>query len=620
MCGIAGIYNYKTGRPVERTDLERMARSIVHRGPDAEGFYSAGEVGLAHRRLSIIDPRAGQQPMLDEHGNVIIFNGEVYNYIELRRQLEGPFRTDSDTEVILRGLAQRGVSALQGFIGMFTIAYWNGEELLLARDRLGIKPLYYALTDDGIVFGSEVKAMLASGQVRTRRNDAVLNAYFSTGFVPGEQTAFEGILKLPPGCVMRVGRHGVQIQPYWSLSYSESDISESEARARFEDLLMDAIKLRLRSDVPLGVFLSGGLDSSSIVALLAPEVDRPLETFSVYYQMNGYDETRYARQVAERYGTVHREIEVTADTFVDFLPDFIWHMDEPVTEAASISLYYVSKLARESVTVTLSGEGADEILAGYEIYRYMSLIEQYRHAPASVRNILDLMLRNAPHAKIRKYAELARWPLEQRYLGVSLCAPDILSDAGGSLLSESMRQTLRELPGYAQMIAPLYQDTFGAAPLNRMLSLDTRTWLPDDILVKADKMSMATSIELRVPFLDHRLVEFCATLPVDFKRRGRDVKYLLRSIMRERLPADVLSREKMGFPTPLIHLFRGRLYDLMREIMAEPATREHGVFDPKAVLSLLEAHKNGQQHHIRLWQILVLELWQRRFLDGGVGA
>jgi len=618
MCGIAGIYNFRSSLRVDPSTLEGMANAMQHRGPDDQGVFTDRNLGLAHRRLSIIDLDSGHQPMAGDRGNVVVFNGEIYNYLELREGLGGDrvFRTHSDTEVILHAYQAYGLDCVQHFRGMFAFALWDGHRLVLARDRMGIKPLYYALTPSGLVFASEIRALLESGQIEASLEPERVGAYMAVGYVPGEQTLFKGVRKLPPATLMSVDARGVTTREYWDVRFSPRPISGRQAEEQFRDITEEAVELRLRSDVPLGVFLSGGLDSSAMVALLAPKVSQPLETFSVYYQMPGFNETRYARMVADRYGTVHREIEVTPKMFLDFLPDYIRHMDEPVTEAAGISLYYVAKLARESVTVVLSGEGADEILAGYEIYGYMRAIERYRGLPHALRRALDALWRRSRNPRIRKYASLAQLPLEERYRGVSMYDPSDLSIEGEPLMSGDMRAYVEENHPFRSQVEHLYEDTEEYSDLSRMLYLDMKTWLVDDILLKADKMSMAASVELRVPFLDHRLVEFCASLPDHLNLRGFTGKRLLRSVVGELLPKPIIARKKMGFPTPLEYLFRKGLYTQFKEILLDGQTARHGIFSPRAIEKLLKAHERGQDHHKRLWQILVLELWQRTFLDG----
>jgi len=556
--------------------------------------------------------------MADEGGNVVVFNGEIYNYLELRKELggDGAFKTHSDTEVILKAYQAYGLDCVDRFVGMFAFAIWDGRRLVLARDRLGIKPLYYACTPGGITFASEIKSLIAAKLVRPALNEEQLGAYLAVGYVPGGQTLFKGVRKLPPGTVMCVDKTGIETRRYWKLQFAQHDMGLGDAQERLRDLLEDAIDIRLRSDVPLGVFLSGGLDSSAIVALLAPKLSRPLETFSVYYDMPGFNETKFARLVADRYATVHREIEVTPQMFLEFLPRYIQHMDEPVTEAAGISLYYVAKLAREHVTVVLSGEGADEILAGYEIYGFMQAIERYRKVPGPLRSVLNFLWRRSGDKRIRKYGALAELPIEQRYLGVSLYDSADLRSGEEALVNEGVWARMGGGDQFKAEVAHLYREAAATSRLNQMLYVDINTWLVDDILLKADKMSMAASVELRVPFLDHRLVEFCAILPDALKLKLGNGKYLLRKAVGGLLPQPITKRRKMGFPTPLEYLFREGLYKEFKEILLDDATARHGIFNRKVINKLLREHEEGQDRHKRLWQILVFELWQRTYMDG----
>ena len=396
MCGIAGIYNFRSGRPVDPGELRAMGACLAHRGPDDEGYLNEGPLGLAHKRLTILDTSSrGRQPMFTADGQaVIIYNGEVYNFLELRAELEArghTFRTQTDTEVLLHLWQIHGEGMLEKLNGMFAFAIWDrgSQTLFLARDRLGIKPLYYTLTPDGLVFGSEVKALLAVSGRRPQVELDMLDAYMSVGYVPTERTLFQGIEKLQPGWCLRLDRDGLKLRQYWDLEIAPEDLSEEECVRQATELLRDSVRLQLRSDVPLGVFLSGGVDSSAVVALMHEMGIRDIRTFTVAYDFGPqYDETRYARQIAEKFGTRHREVFVQPREFQEFIPSLVWHMDEPVTESAAISLYFVAKLAREDVVVVLSGEGSDEVFGGYPIYKYMQVLERYRRVPAPLRKNL----------------------------------------------------------------------------------------------------------------------------------------------------------------------------------------------------------------------------------------
>ena len=620
MCGIAGIYNFRSGRPAAPSELRAMGASLAHRGPDDEGYYEEGPLGLAHKRLTILDTsRRGRQPMFTEDGQLAItFNGEVYNFLELRADLEAhghTFQTQTDTEVILRLYQVEGEGMLSRLNGMFAFAIWDRrtKRLFIARDRLGIKPLYFTLNTDGIAFASEIKALFAVSTERPKVHLEMLDAYMSVGYVPTEQTLFQGIEKLQPGWCMTVDRDGPRSRQYWDLEPGPEEMSEEECVRRSLGLLRDSVRLQLRSDVPLGVFLSGGVDSSAVVALMHEMGIRDIRTFTVAYDFGPeFDETRYARQVAEKFGTIHREVFVSPEEFRDFIPSLIWHMDEPVTESAAISLFFVSKLAREDVVVVLSGEGSDEVFGGYPIYKYMQTLERYRRLPPSLRQGMINPLLNRLGGKWNKYTELSNQPLAKRYTGVSfyetspkdaLYRPEVKNLFNGSAM-----------PG---LVGRYYEKTEGLDPLLRMMYLDVKSWLPDDLLIKADKMTMASSVELRVPFLDHRIVELGGRIPPRFRVKGWETKYILKKAMEPYLPKEILYRGKMGFPTPLARMFQGDLRDYVAGMLDSVRFHDRGYFRPEVVKTMVREHGAGERdHHRVLWQLLVLEEWHRKFIDG----
>lgn len=620
MCGIAGMYNFRSGRPVAPSELRAMGACLAHRGPDDEGYYEEGPLGLAHKRLTILDTsRRGRQPMFTEDGQLgITFNGEVYNFLELRRELETQghtFQTQTDTEVILRLYQVEGEAMLARLNGMFAFAIWDRRHrvLFIARDRLGIKPLYYTITPDGIVFGSEIKALFSVATERPRVRLEMLDAYMSLGYVPTERTLFEGVEKLQPGWCMTVTADGPRLRQYWDLQPEPEEMSESECVERSLGLLRDSVRLQLRSDVPLGVFLSGGVDSSAVVALMHEMGIRDIRTFTVAYDFGPeFDETRYARQVAKQFNTIHREIFVKPQEFRDFIPSLVWHMDEPVTESAAISLFFVSKLAREDVTVVLSGEGSDEVFGGYPIYKYMSALERYRTLPEPLRRSLINPLLNRLGGKWNKYTDLSNQPLAQRYTGVSFYE----SPVKDSLYRPELRNLFNgsAMPG---LVGRYYDKTEGLDPLLRMMYLDVKSWLPDDLLIKADKMTMATSVELRVPFLDHRLVELGGRIPPRYRIKGWETKYILKKALEPYLPKEILYRGKMGFPTPLARMFQGDLRGYVEGVLTSDRFLDRGYFRPEAVKSMVREHAAGERdHHRVLWQLLVLEEWHRGFIDG----
>jgi asparagine synthase (glutamine-hydrolysing) len=618
MCGIAGVFNFRSGTLVDQRAVRAMGIVMRHRGPDADDSYFDRELGLTHRRLAIIDlNERGRQPMSTPDGRfVIVYNGEVYNYVELRRELEKQghtFRTDTDTEVVLTLFAREGLASLSRLNGMFTFAIWDAVErtLSLVRDRIGIKPLYYAETEDGIVFASEAKALFEYPGVRCELAESLIDTYMAFGYMPTHETLFRGVHKLLPAHLLRISRNGIRNECYWNLRWAPDRHRSADDTAReLRELLLDSVRIHLRSDVPVGVFLSGGLDSSTTVALLAESGISNIKTFSVAYRESPeYDESGFARIVADRFGTKHHVLYVDPTQFRDFIPNYVWHMDEPVTEAAAISLYFVSKLLREHVTVALSGEGADELFGGYTIYRYMAWLERYRQVPQWIRNAAEApFLSLAPHSKLVKYLKRSRLPLEQRYLGVHGLTQrhDLYTDDFGRVAA----------PEPWAALSSHYARTEGHDLLTRMLYTDLKTWLVDDLLVKADKMTMANSVELRVPFLDYRVVEFAATVPSSMKQRGNDVKWILKRAMAGRLPEEILTRPKVGFPTPLKMMFRQNMSGYLRDVLLSSRSTSRGFFRPERVAALIDEHDAGvRDHHQILWQLVVLEEWQQRFID-----
>ncbi len=623
MCGIAGIIDPRN--PPDAALIDRMIAPIAYRGPDGAGSICFKEDGVAlgHRRLSILDlSDAGRQPMsVAEDRYWVTYNGEIYNYLEIRRELEGlgyAFRSDTDTEVLLRAYEQWGDGCLRRFMGMYAFAIWDRKEkeLFAARDRLGIKPFYYEQNaQGGLIFASEVKSILAVSRERRAVDPTLIDAYMAFGYVPGEQTMHSGIERLLPGHYLRWRDGRLQNSSYWDLRFDAVRDEGVERHATtVREMLHDSIELHLRSDVPLGVFLSGGLDSSAVVALLAKGASAGLKTFSVAYDFGAaYDETPYARQVSAKFGTDHHEIRVTPRGFADYIPEYIWHMDEPVTEAAAISLHYVAKLARQHVTVGLSGEGSDELFAGYDFYRYNTTIETARKliGGAGFRQAASIVRRVKRLSKLAKYLSLAAEPLDQRYRGISSYEPE----TNASLYSQRFAPiAARGNSRCAAFIEKLFQKTDRLDPLSRMLFFDTKTWLVDDLLIKADRMSMASSLELRVPFLDHRLVEYAATIPSRYKMRFGAPKFVLKRALRDVLPAQIVSRKKMGFPTPLEIMFRGELFDYAHGTLLSRKAVDRGYFHEAAVRRMLAEHRDGTAaNHRTIWQLLVLEEWHQRF-------
>jgi asparagine synthase (glutamine-hydrolysing) len=633
MCGILGIKSkFLT---INNDRFSSMLDTMPYRGPDDSGFWFDDDkkLALSHLRLSIIDPTpAGHQPREDKASNCVIsYNGEVYNYIEVREQLIAKghqFETHTDTEVVLKAYIEYGHECLQHFNGMFAIAIWDGnkKELFLARDRLGIKPLYYLHTDNEFIFASETKAILKGLDKKPDLNLQLIDSYMSFGYIPGENTLHKGIKRLMPGhyAVLKENTdmgNELNITQYWDLTFDNDPKDDKGFDFYLKEskkLLESAIDLRLRSDVPLGIFLSGGLDSSAVVGLLAERVKEPLKTFSIGYDFGkNFDETPYARQVADKFNTEHHEIKITPAQFKEFIPEFISLMDEPVTESAAISLFFVSKLAKEKVTVALSGEGSDEIFAGYDLYQYMNVLEKYRAVVGQKGSELFAGISNkllSKSHKISKYLNMATLPIEQRYKGMST-----YEEHHKEALYKSEFKT--EIEHSSQISSrnfssSLFNKTQGKDLLSKMLYFDTKTWLADDLLIKADRMSMAASLELRVPFLDYRLVEFAATIPSKHKIKNGEGKYPLKKMMEGILPRKIIYRKKMGFPTPLKLMFQNDLSEYTAGLLLSDETRLTEYFKLSRIQQLIDEHNNDKfDHHRVLWQLVVLEEWLRKNTD-----
>lgn len=626
MCGIVGIIGY------HYDDLETvtisMRDSFPYRGPDDCGVWNdtSSGIGLGHRRLSIIDTSsAGHQPMFDvQQELVIVFNGEIYNYIELRQELEGKgyqFHSKTDTEVILASYREWGVHCLDRFNGMWAFAIWNTttRRLFLARDRLGIKPLYYYRANNGtLYFASEVKAILTALKNIPAINTHLIDAYMSFGYIPGEDTLFQGIKRLMPAHYIVFDGERFDMSRYWEIAYQhQPDRGFDFYVNRAQELLENAIKLRLRSDVPLGIFLSGGLDSSTVVGLLAHSVPEQLKTFSVAYDFGSqYNETKYARMIAEQFQTDHHEFWISPQEFQEFIPNYMWLMDEPVTESAAISLYFISRLAKEHVTVVLSGEGSDEAFAGYDFYRYMLALQRVRSILGERAGKMLLRFGRSMFPgwpKLHKYLTLCSSPVEQAYKGISTYEEGYKGRLYTDNFSQFVQYQARDHIDH--VLGEFFAPTRHSDTLSRMLYFDLNTWLVDDLLIKADRMSMAASLELRVPFLDHTLMEFAATIPSKYKIHGKLNKYLLKKMMEPILPSEVIYRKKMGFPTPLKLMFQGALSDYAYDILTGPSTSIHQYFQKEQIQQMLTEHVEGHRdHHRVIWQLIVLEEWHRKFV------
>ena len=632
MCGICGIVRPAgSAHTVDRATIERMRDAIAHRGPDGAGLFVEEGVGLGHRRLSIVDVAAGHQPMASDDGRLqIVYNGEVFNHPTLKAELERDgvtYRTRCDTETVLRLFERDRAACVHHLRGMFAIAIWDRarRELFLARDRFGVKPLYYVHAADGsLAFASEIKALLAAGVVRAELNRAVLPDLLANHAPSGDDTLFAGVRRLPAGHLL-VWRDGaVTISQYWDVPVGGEDVAgrtDESLVDEYADRLEEAVRLRLMADVPLGVFLSGGIDSAAITAITAGLISDPVKTFSVAFAERDANELAYARLVATRFRTDHHEIVVSPADFFKAVPRLVWHEDEPMAHPSSVPLNFVARLASEHVKVVLTGEGSDETLGGYNRYRVTVFNQR-------IGSWYDRVLPAGARALVRRGVEgLPRtWVLGRRLSRTFLALPSDLDSlyfdnfavfsraAQARLLAPSVREELAGIDPYAVEHACMARASHGAL-LDRLLYTDSKTYL-HELLMKQDQMSMAASIESRVPFLDHPLVEFASRLPRRLKLSGLTTKVVLRRAMRGRLPAEILSRKKMGFPVPVGAWLRGAYAPLVQEFVLGERAMARGLFAPDALRALVAAHAAGQGNHAeRLWMLLNLEIWHRIFLD-----
>lgn len=631
MCGINGIvYPKSGGRKVDLQTLVRMRDILLHRGPDEEGVFLENNVGLGHRRLSIVDLKTGQQPMASEDGScVITYNGEVYNHLDYRDELIEKgyhYKTRSDTETILHLYREYGSDCVLKLRGMFAFAIWDKkkQQMFLARDRFGVKPLYYVHNQDGsLCFGSEIKALLETGLVRPELNYNALPDQLANHGTSNDETLFANVKRLLPGhfLVWKDGR--ITIEKYWDLRFEPKSeyLNDDEVVEEWSALFRKSVQLRLMSDVPLGMFLSGGIDSSAIAAVMSGLCSEPIKTFSVALAERQANELGYARLVAEAFHTDHHEIIISPKEFFATLPNLIWHEDEPIAHPSSVALFFVSRLARSHVKVVLTGEGSDEGLAGYG--RYAKTLQNlkyggpyHRLTPRIAREYIadgieSLPLNSRVRHKLKKSFLSIKPNIEAMYFDNFAVFPRQMQDEMFSDETKSRMEVCRD--PYAQM-----SRFFGSAEivsvLDRMLYADTKTYL-HELLMKQDQMSMAASIESRVPFLDHKLMEFSARLPDAMKLRGRTTKFVLRKAMKGILPNAILVRTKMGFPVPVGSWLRTEYSHLLDEYLLSNRAVGRGIFKAEFVRNLVERHRLGENHDERLWALLNLEIWQRRFID-----
>jgi asparagine synthase (glutamine-hydrolysing) len=636
MCGIAGILEFGRDARASAGALREMCRVITHRGPDDDGFYTDGAVGIGMRRLSIVDVAGGHQPISNEDGTLwIVFNGEIYNHLALREQLIARghhYSTHSDTETVIHLFEEYGAECVQHLRGMFAFAIWNRntKTLFIARDRLGIKPLYYKLTPERLLFGSEIKAVFAHGSARPEFNRAALPEYLAFGYLSGEETFYAGIRKLPPGHTMTVAPDGkAEIRQYWDLDASKPHDSGVDSYDdnyyihSYRELLEGAVQSHLMSDVPLGVFLSGGVDSSAVAALMTKLRREPVETFSVGYTEQLYSELPFARAVSDHIHSRHHEVLVSERDFFAALPHLIWHEDEPIVWPSSVSLYFVARLARERVTVVLTGEGADETLAGYTRYAFTlnnaALDRAYRGVvPGALRRGLRHLVANSP-----LLGATLRRKLEHTFLAkdgnswASFYFDNFFSAFGeaeqsGLLTSEFAREAA---PSKAYENVVGYWNHSSGEMLQRLLYTDIKTYLVE-LLMKQDNMSMAASIESRVPFLDHVLVEFATRIPRQVQIQGLAGKRILKKAVEDLLPHSILYRPKLGFPTPWSGWLAGPRLETIQEMLLEPRSLNRGYFRREAIEKLFQEHRaKHRDNYDRIWRLLNLELWHRVCLE-----
>lgn len=625
MCGINGIaFSEKSRRRIDGRVLTKMRDLIFHRGPDDGGSFVEERIGLGHRRLSIVDVSHGAQPMFNEDGSlVIIYNGEVYNHADYRAELEAKghvYKTHCDTETILHLYEEYGAKCVEKLRGMFAFAIWNRREktLFIARDRLGVKPLYYVQDEQGnLFFGSEIKTLLEAGAVKPEINFSALPDQLANHGTSGDETLFKNVKRLLPGHFLFWNDGKLKIEKYWDVNFEPKSEVKSDAKVveEWRELFRRSVKMRLMADVPLGMFLSGGIDSSAICAMMAQAVSEPVKTFSVGFREREANEFEFARIVARAFKTEHHEITITPEQFFEQLPKLVWHEDEPLGFIASVPLYFVSRLAQKHVKVVLTGEGSDEILGGYGRYEKTLALLKYGAkyetlTPAFVRGIIKSSVDSVGGKLARTFLARAA-DIGNLYFDNFAIFPAAMQE---KLLSDETKARIEDKNPYA-ILHELLGESDASDLLDKLLYADTKTYL-HELLMKQDQMSMAASIESRVPFLDHRLVEYTARLPRKMKIRGRETKWILREAMKGILPAEILERPKMGFPVPVGAWFRNEFRSVVEEYVLSERSLSRGIFNAEFVREIVRRHNAGEKHDERLWFLVNFEIWQRQFFDG----
>ena len=607
-----------------------MLAPIAHRGPDGQGIFLDGSIGLGHRRLAIIDVDGGPQPMTNEDETVwIVFNGEIYNFQPLREILIArghTFRSHSDTEVIIHLYEEYGVDCVRHLRGMFAFAIWDKRQrrLFAARDRVGIKPLYYCQTPKVLYLASELKAIIADPAVSRATNPAALRQFFSFFYLPGEETLFRSIRKLPPGHMLLAENGNVAIQRYWDLQFTRErgSLSFEDAVDELYDLLGSTVRDHMIADVPVGVLLSGGVDSSAVLSFAVQGTSKKIKTFTVGFDGSQVvDERPYAQMAANRFGTEHFDLTITPEDFWGFLPRYVWHMEDPVCEPPAVALFYVSKLARGYVKVLLSGEGGDEAFAGYSNYPNMLKLDRLGRllGPlARSAGALANFIGEYTSERMARYGDALGRTLEETYFSRTASPSTYFNRFSGKLFDPGFLQAANGASAAATM-RTLLNPVRGKPLLDRMLYADTKTWLPDDLLVKADKITMANSLELRVPLLDHEVLEFAASLPPDHKLRGQDGKRVLKAAFSRALPAEILNRKKAGFPVPYGRWLRGPLAGRVRDVLLSDKAKSRGVTIARSVEKLVNEHERNGCCSKEIFSLLVVEFWHQCFVDNVPG-
>ncbi|MFZ2446289.1 MAG: asparagine synthase (glutamine-hydrolyzing) [Syntrophobacteraceae bacterium] len=628
MCGICGKINLGGTGKIDEREIRSMMEAMSHRGPDQEGLYVDEVAGLGHMRLSIIDLSSGQQPISNEDGSIwIVFNGEIYNFQALRADLEQKghaFKTRTDTEVIIHCYEEYGYAFLDKLRGMFAFAIWDARarRLVLARDRVGIKPLYYAQVAGAFLFASEIKALLRDKSVKRELNPDALRRFLSFYYTPGEQTLFDGITKLPPGhfLVMEEGRY--EVRRYWDILdfYRNKRDSGADFESELSAILEETVRLHMISDVPVGVLLSGGVDSTGLLSYAVAGSEWEIKAFTIGFEGEQFEDERYyARLAARQYGLEHHELTISKSQFFDFFPKFVWYMEEPVCEPPAIALYYVSKLAREYVTVLISGEGGDEAFAGYPNYRNLVFFEKAKKlfggADGWKNHLAQKLLSRFDLHKLNKYVDLLDLPLEEYYYSKSANPRNFFNKNAPALYDVDFQSRFSK--NCPQVIMDeLVSKGSDLNWLDKMLYIDLNTWLPDDLLIKADKMTMANSLELRVPLLDHKVLEFAASLPANMKVNGGTTKYLLKKVLAPNVPGEIINRKKAGFPVPYDRWLKDECREEVFDLLLDRRSLERGYFDKNFVRNFLEKeYSSSQSSPKEIFSLMCLEIWHRIFVD-----